>query len=119
MITGISVTIIRPTEGTVDRFGDEVPGETRESVNNVLVAPGGDSGSTDDLEAARVDGDVLSLQVHFPKTYTGNLRGCQLELPAPWDAFNPYRIVGNPTPYIDANTPTPWHMPVRVEVARG
>ena len=120
MIHGVSVNVLRPTCGGTDRFGDMSEGIPKpETVEDVLVAPGGDMGGTDDLEASRADGDVLSLQLHFPKTYEGRLRGCEVELPHPWDGFNPYRIVGDPVPYIDANTPTRWHMPVKAVGARG
>ena len=120
MIRGVSVTVLRPVAGGRDRLGNETSGEPiRETVDNVLIAPGGESGTTSDMEAQRTDGDTLSLQVHFPKTYTQSLRGCTLELPGRWAEFNPYRVEGNPMPYIDANTPTSWHMPVRAVSARG
>lgn len=120
MIRGVSVRVLHPTCGGRDRFGDMAEGVPKpETVDDVLIAPGGEAGTTDDLEAARRDGDMLSLQLHFPKSYSGDLRGCDLELPHPWDGFNPYRVVGDPTPYIDANTPTRWHMPVKAVSARG
>ena len=114
MITGISVVILRPTEDGVDRFGNTVIGEpTRQTVDNVLVSPG----STSDMEAARPDGTVVAYTLHFPKTYTGSLRNCLVELPPPWAGV--YRVIGDPREYIDANTPTKWHMPVEVEAAHG
>ena len=120
MLHGVTVEVLHPTCGGRDRFGDMTEGVPKtETVADVLIAPGGDVGSTDDLEAMRKDGDEVSLQIHFPKAYKGDLRGCDLNLPAPWDAFNPYRVVGNPQPYIDANTPTRWHMPVKAVSARG
>ena len=114
MITGISVVILRPTEDGVDRFGNPVKSEpTRQTVDNVLVSPG----STSDMEAARPDGTVVAYTLHFPKTYTGSLRNCLVELPPPWAGV--YRVIGDPREYIDANTPTKWHMPVEVEAAHG
>ena len=120
MIRGVSITVLRPTCGGRDRFGDAAEGVPKpETVDDVLIAPGGEAGSTEDLEAARTDGDSLSLQVHFPKGYTAELRGCELMLPEPWARFNPYRVVGQPMPYIDANTPTRWNRPVKAVSARG
>lgn len=120
MIHGVSVTVLRPTCGGRDRFGDMSEGVPKpERVDDVLISPGGDVSSNEDLEAQRTDGDELSLQLHFPKAYKGELRGCELMLPAPWDAFNPYRVVGQPLPYIEANTPTRWDRPVRAVSARG
>ena len=114
MLTGIKVVILRPTEDGVDRFGNKVKGEpVRQTVENVLVSPG----STNDMEAARPDGTTVAYTLHFPKTYTGSLRNCEVELPPPWAGV--YRVIGDPREYIDANTPTKWHMPVEVEDANG
>lgn len=111
---GISVTVLRPSAPTTDRLGNEVPGEpAREVVENVLVAPG----ATEDMEASRPDGVTVALTLHFPKTYTASLRGCSVELAAPWAGT--YRVVGDPRPYMDGNTPAPWNRPVEVEVAHG
>lgn len=114
MIRGVDVTVVRPhVEGT-DRFNNRVYGMTGgESVGNVLVSPG----PTSDLEAARPEGVTVDFTLHFPKGYASSLEGCDVVLPAPWSCT--CHVVGNPTPYIDVDTPTPWHMPVEVEVAHG
>jgi hypothetical protein len=114
MISGTTVTVLRPTAPTVDRFNDEVPGQPdREVVENVLVVPG----ETAELAASRPEGARVALTLHFPKAYTASLRGCSVELAAPWAGT--YRVIGDPRPYMDANTPTPWNRPVEVEVAHG
>ena len=114
MIRGITVTVLRPNPTGRDRLNNVTYGEpTREVVENVLVAPS----TTEDMEAAREHGTDTALTLHFPKAYTGDLRGCSVELPAPYS--DTYRVVGVPKPYLDANCPTPWHMPVTVEVAHG
>ena len=109
-----TVTVLRPNVAGTDRFGEPVAGvPTEELVENVLVAPG----ATTDLDATRPDGVTVALTLHFPKTWTGDLRGCEVVLPAPWDGA--YRVIGEPKPYMDANTPTAWHMPVEVEAVHG
>ena len=114
MIRGVAVTVKRPSEPTADRFGNAIAGTpTEEAVTDVLVA----SPSTLDMEAARENGVELALTLHFPKGYSSPLRGCTVVLPAPW--AGEYRVVGDPRPYMDANTPTRWHMPVNVEAADG
>ena len=113
MIKGVSVTVKRPSSTTDDRFGNPVVTYTDETVNNVLVSPG----ATADLEAARPDGVTVDMTLHFPKSYTNTLEGCRVVLPAPWSAT--YDVIGAPSPYIDVNTPTPWHMPVEVTAAHG
>ena len=113
MIKGVSVTVKRPSSTANDRFGNAVITYTEETVDNVLVSPG----TTMDMEAARPEGVTVAYTLHFPKTFTGDLQGCLIVLPAPWAGT--YRVVGAPGAYIDANTPTPWHMPVEVERADG
>lgn len=113
MIKGVTVTVRRPSTSGTDRFGSPVKTLTTETVNNVLVSPG----ATADLEAARPEGVTVDLSLHFPKTYNEPLEGCEVVLPAPWSGT--YAVIGAPTSYIDANTPTPWHMPVEVVAAHG
>lgn len=113
MFDTVAVAVLRPIR-TVDRFGNEVDdGFVEESVEGVLVSPGG----TADMEAARPDGATVSLTLHFPKSYSGSLEGCSMRLPDPWAGT--YRVVGNPLPYIDGNTPGRWNRPVEVEAAHG
>ena len=114
MIIGTSVKVLRPGASTVDRFNNNVkPTYNEETVDNVLIAPG----ATDDLQASRPEGVTVAYSLHFPKTYTGSLEGCKVELPAPWSGV--YRVIGDPREYMNTNTPTNWHMPVEVEVAHG
>lgn len=84
-----------------------------EEVRGVLVAPG----ATKELEAEREDGVSVAFTLHFPKSYEKGLRGCKVKLPKPWGGT--YRVIGDPKPYMDVNTPTRWHMPVEVEAAHG
>ena len=114
MIRGVTATVTRPTATTAkDRFGNVVYGTTTDTVENVLVAPS----NTFDLEAARPLGESMTLALHFPKGYDENLEDATITLPAPW--LGPWKVSGKPMPYIDENTPTPWHMPVTVEAANG
>lgn len=114
MIRGVSVDVMRPVAGVRDRFGNATVGSvSTETVSNVLVSPG----STLDLEASRPEGVEVAYTLHFPRWYVDSLKGCSVELPEPWAGV--YRVIGDPKPYIDANTPTPWHMPVEVERANG
>lgn len=116
-ISGVDVTVLRPGAATVDRFNNSVPGETTgETVSNVLVVPG----PTEGMEAARPEGVTVAYTLHFPKDYAETLEGCSIVLPDPWDNDGEgYRVIGDPRPYMDANTPTSWHMAVEVEAAHG
>ena len=113
MISGTTVTVLTPYENGTDRFNNVVYGMTGADVDDVLIAPG----ATELLEAKRPEGAKVEFTLHFPKTFTGSLEGCEVELPAPWGGR--YKVVGNPQPYMDENTPTRWHMPVEVEAAHG
>lgn len=114
---GISVTVKRPTVTGTDRLGAPVHGKpTEEVVAGVLVAPGASS----DMEAGRPEGVTIAYTLHFPKSYRASLRGCTIVLPEPWDNDGiGYRVVGDPQPYMDANTPGPWNRPVEVSAAYG
>ena len=110
---GATVTVVTRTSGPADRFGNATYTEATEDVADVLVSPG----ATDELDASRPEGVHVAYTLHFPKTFTGSLEGCDVILPAPWAGR--YRVIGGPGPYVDENTPTRWHMPVEVEAARG
>lgn len=114
MIRGASVTVVSPNYDGYDRFGEPMPTTpTETTVDNVLVSPG----ATNDLEAARPDGVTVALTLHFPKSFTGDLRGCEVVLTG--QHAGTYRVIGEPMPYMDENTPTAWHMPVEVEACHG
>ena len=118
---GTSVTVHYPIAGAKDRFGNTTFAYgsvcsacgSVETVDNVLIAPA----TTADMEAARPEGVTVAYTLHFPKTYNGTLEGCMITLPAPWSGD--YTVVGDPRPYMDANTPTDWHLQVQVERAHG
>ena len=115
MFSGATVKVKVPVGLTgTTRFGNaNETMSTWETVANVLVSPG----ATDDLEASRPKGVEVAYTLHFPKGYDTVLEGAIVELPAPWAGV--YRVVGDPRPYMDANCPTPWHLPVEVEAAHG
>lgn len=96
-----------------DRFGNVIYTSSKTVVDDVLVSPG----STSDLDASRPEGVEVAYSLHFPKTFNGELEGCDIVLPSPWGGT--YHVIGKPKPYIDANTPTRWHIPCEVEAAHG
>lgn len=112
----VEVTIIRPTTSKVrDALGYPVPGKPSEETARVLVGPP----STDNMEAGRPNGATVALTLHFPKSYTASLRGCEVKLPdsSPW--VGTYRVIGDPMPYESRLTPPPYNRPVEVERADG
>lgn len=113
MIRGTDVTVRSFEQDGVDRLGNPIVEAREQAVGNVLIQPG----ATQDMEASRPEGAVVAFTLHFPKTWTGPLEGCEVDLPQPWGGT--YRVIGSPAPYMDGNTPTPWHMAVEVEAAHG
>lgn len=113
MMRGVSVIVHTPTESTVDRFGNAEETWSTSTVDDVLISPG----ATADLEASRPEGVQVAYTMHFPKTFTGSLEGCKVELPEPYSGV--YRVIGDPRPYMDENTPTRWNRPAEVESTHG
>lgn len=113
MISGTIVYVLTPVTET-DSFNNEVVTDwTRTAVDNVLIQPG----ATADLEASRPAGITVDLTLHFPKSFTGDLRGCNVELTGRWAGV--YSVVGEPQPYMPENTPTSWNYTVEVVRADG
>ena len=105
MIFGETVAVIRPSVA-LDELGEPVEGEPeRETVENVLVAPG----ATTDMDETRPQGVSVVFTLHFPKGYGKSLRGCSVEVRG-----TAYEVVGDPQPYTEANVPGQWSMPVEV-----
>lgn len=112
----VTATVLRQGEPAFDRLGMPVSDTfVLEEVPGVLVAPG----TPADMDAARPQGVTVALTLHFPKSYAASLRGCSVELPAPWDRDGGYRVIGDPQPYMGSNTPGRWNRAVMVEVADG
>lgn len=106
MITGETVTVLTPTEGEADPFGETSKTLIATTVENVLVQPGANSDLTD---SNRPNGETVVMTLHFPKSFTQKMRGCKVTVRG--DA---YSVVGDPQPYTIDNTPTKWNYPVEV-----
>lgn len=116
MIRGRTVTVLTPTASGTDRFGEPIPGTpTQTQVDNVLIVPG----PSQNLDATRPDGVTIAFTLHFPKTYSGNLRGCNVALYGEY--AGEYRVVGICYPYQKENCPpdVPWYMEAEVEACYG
>ena len=110
LIQGEPVTVVRRTSGR-DELGEPIePVEEREDVQNVVVAPG----STSDLDASRPEGVKVAYSLCFPKTYSGSLRGCSVEVRG-----EEYAVVGDPKRYMPENTPGDWNLTCEVGRADG
>lgn len=113
MIVGETVVVHTPQVVGTDPGGAPIYGTpATATVDDVLVAPGA---RDDVLESNRPEGVRVAWTLHFPKTFAGSLRGCSVSV----RGGDPLRVVGDPQPYTDANTPTRWNRPVELEAVDG
>ena len=114
MVSGTTVTVELRRHVARDSFGNDVVAyEPPVDVDDVLVQPG----SNDDLDSSRPEGVKVALTLHFPKTWTGRMRGARVTLGGRWEGT--YSVIGDPVPYMESNCPTRWNMPVEVEAVDG
>lgn len=109
---GESVVVERHVEVGRNAHNQPIYDWVPETVSDVLVAPGP---RADIADAMRPEGTVVAWNLHFPKTYTGSLRGARVRV----RGGAPCPVVGDPQPYTLENTPTKWHLPVEVSRADG
>lgn len=70
-----TVTIVSFASESVDALGMPVKSETEQDVDGVLVAIGSQKDAT---AANRPEGVSVTYTLYFPKTFTGDLRGCDV-----------------------------------------
>lgn len=105
LIAGEAVTVIRPVVAR-DELGEPSYGEPeREAVVNVVVAPG----PTSDLGASRPNGVTVAYTLCFPKSFSGGLKGCSVEVRGEL-----CKVVGDPRRYTETSTPGDWNLTVEV-----
>ncbi len=116
MISGRTAHVMLRDRSARDGFGNDVEAYLPPvDVADVAVQPG----ACGELDATRPEGVRVALTLHFPKGWTGDLRGAKVTLDGRW--AGEYRVVGIPMPYDEANCPphVPWNMPVEVEATDG
>ena len=94
-----------------DAFGDEIYETDERDVDGVLVAPGPRADLSD---VNRPEGVKVVFNLHFPKTFSGSLRGGEIRVRGDW-----YAVIGDPQAYTASNTPGAWNMPVEVTKVKG
>ena len=95
-IKGETVSVAARLRNARDSFGNAVEAwEKPVDVAGVVVAPG----KCDALDATRPEGVRVDLTLHFPKSWSGNLRGAKVTLTGKYAGT--YNVVGDPKPYGD------------------
>lgn len=110
---GMTVIVRSRAQAGWDDMHDPVWGDwaDEQAVDDVLYAPG----ATGDLAGnIRLDGVEVQATLHFPKTFTGTLAGKRVVVDG-----HEYQVIGDPRPYMDANTPTRWDRPVELKEVDG
>lgn len=115
MISGRTVEVLLRKRNSRDAFGNDVEEYEEPAEALVCVQPG----PCAELDATRPEGVRVALTLHFPKTWTGSLRGAKVRLTGRW--AGEYRVIGDPKPFDEANCPrsVPWNMPAEVEAVDG
>jgi hypothetical protein len=111
-VIGETVVVERPVETGRDAHNEPIVEWVSESVADVLVAPGP---RADISDAMRPVGTVVEWNLHFPKSWSGSLRGARISV----RGGVPCGVVGDPQPFTLENTPTRWWLPVEVSRADG
>lgn len=109
---GETVEVLALVTGEPDDLGNETKTWGLPlTVSNVLVAPA----STTDLNGSiRPDGDSTTLNLYFPKTFTGALRGARVIVRG-----ETYEVQGNPFSYDPTITPGAHNLVASVERVEG
>jgi hypothetical protein len=108
---GETVQVATRVEAGRDAFNNEIWEEAIVDVENVLVAPS----STDAVEGSlRVDSTKRTLNLYFPKTFTGVLAKAKICIRNEW-----YLVVGDPFRFDCSQCPTEWNLTCQVEAIDG
>lgn len=110
MIKGVTVQLIKKTEGAPDPIGNPTYIETTISVDDVLV---GEPTSDEITDSLQLYGKVVAYTLGIPKGDINDWVDTEVELPAPFEGK--YRTIGYPTAGIEANIPLKWNKKVKVE----
>jgi hypothetical protein len=110
-VRGETVTVITRTQTGTDPGGDAIWTTTETPVDNVLVANGSQTLSTDSI---RPDGIEVACTLYFPRSFSGSLRGGIVKVRG-----HEYRVLGDPLPYDGGMTPTQWNLVVECERGDG
>lgn len=109
---GEPITIQWREQTDADPFGNPTYTNSEENVDNVLVAQGSQSNSTD---STRPDGVQVAFTLYFPRSWAfKSLKNATVLIDG-----NPYKVLGNPRPYDGGLTPTAWNLKVECSESEG
>ena len=107
MFRGETVTVLTRQKIGTGPGNSPIYSDVETRVRNVLVAPGPRS---DVIESNRPAGVDVVYNLHFPKVFTGSLRGARVRVRG-----EIFHVIGDPRPYRHTLTPGSWDRPVEVE----
>lgn len=110
MLKGITIQLVKKTEGEPDPIGNPTYTEELINVDDVLVG----QPTADDVTASlQLYGKVVTYLLGIPKGDTNDWTDAEIILPEPFAGR--YRTVGYPVAGIEANIPLRWNKQVKVE----
>ena len=109
MIKGITITLITRVSSGKDAFNRQIETETREEVENVLVAPVSQNGG-EILSELSMNGKMARYQLAIPKGDTHNWEDCIVEF-----FGQRWQSIGFSTIGIEDMIPLEWNRKVVVE----
>lgn len=108
---GETVKVKTFSDSGADPFGAPTSSESVETVDDVLIQVGA---CADLFESNRPSGAKVRYTLHFPKTFSGDLEGAEIEVRGSW-----HKVIGHPDHLTLENTPTRWWMAVEVGSVNG
>ena len=110
MFRGETVTVLTPTSAGTDDLGATVPGTpTSETVDRVMVK---DGPAKEPSENNRPDGVIVHHTLYFPKEYSGDLEGKEVEVRG-----RRCRVIGSPAVWPES--PNGWYIECEVSRVEG
>ena len=110
MLTGITIQLVKLTEGDPDPIGNPTYTEETVNVDDVLVGQPTSDEITDSLQ---LYGKVVAYTLAIPKGDANDWTDTEVILPEPF--LGRYRTIGYPTAGIEENIPLRWNKKVKVE----
>ncbi len=107
MLTGESITILRPRITGIDEYGEPTRQWDEETIDDTLVGPPTPTEATDSTTPDAID---VTATLYLPRNHpVDSLNGCKAIVRS-----HEYRIIGDPIPLDAGITPTRWNMSVHI-----
>ena len=111
MIAGEDVIVYTPNLTGKDNFNEDTITWNERRVSNVLI---GETTTSDVISNNRPHETNMYIDLYFPKTFNGDLRGCEVIVRG-----KRLKIVGEIIKYTDKNVPLNWNIHCKAGAIHG